>query len=114
MLKLSRYLIPLLLFFSLSSPAWSAQTLVRSVYNNQGAYLSTANKVYTANGWVYKFQADGQSKYPDEIYLPNEAQPANYRIHSNYTKNTDACASCHTTHTAVGNSLLQWYSNYET
>lgn len=29
-------------------------------------------------------------------------------IHSNYTANTDACASCHATHTAVGANLLQW------
>ncbi|HEX3015183.1 MAG TPA: cytochrome c3 family protein [Desulfobacteria bacterium] len=30
------------------------------------------------------------------------------RIHSNYAKNTNACASCHATHTAVGDNLLQW------
>ena len=60
------------------------------------------------------FNADGITSYPNEIYLPNEASPASYRIHSNYSKNTDACASCHATHTAVGKSLLQWYSVYDT
>ncbi|MBS4031113.1 MAG: hypothetical protein KGZ63_06815 [Clostridiales bacterium] len=52
--------------------------------------------------------------YPTGIYLPNAADPASYRIHTNYSKNTDACASCHATHSAVGAALLQWYSIYET
>lgn len=34
--------------------------------------------------------------------------PTNKVIHSNYSANTDACASCHATHTAVGGALLQW------
>ena len=29
-------------------------------------------------------------------------------IHSSYSNNTDACASCHTTHKAVGTNLLKW------
>lgn len=61
-----------------------------------------------------KFQADGVNYYPFEIYLPNELEPANYRLHSNYSKDTDACASCHSIHTAVGSSLLQWYTVYDT
>ena len=32
----------------------------------------------------------------------------NQKIHSSYSSNTDACASCHTTHTAVGTDLLKW------
>lgn len=79
-------------------------------------YIPTYKKVYSSDGLglINKFTADGQTNYPYEIYLPNEEHPESYRIHSNYTKNTDACASCHTTHTAVGASLLQWYSVYET
>lgn len=34
--------------------------------------------------------------------------PTNPKIHSNYSANTDACASCHTTHTAIGANLLKW------
>ncbi|MDI6811989.1 MAG: cytochrome c3 family protein [Desulfitobacteriaceae bacterium] len=34
--------------------------------------------------------------------------PTHPVIHSNYSANTDACASCHATHTAVGANLLQW------
>ena len=34
--------------------------------------------------------------------------PVNKSIHSNYTSNTDACASCHATHIAVGSKLLKW------
>ena len=34
--------------------------------------------------------------------------PTHSVIHSNYSANTDACASCHATHTAVGGKLLQW------
>lgn len=36
--------------------------------------------------------------------------PGNQVIHSNYSANTDACTSCHTTHTAVGGELLKWLS----
>lgn len=54
------------------------------------------------------------SAYPDGIYLPDKDNPAAARIHSNYTKKTDACASCHATHTGVGQSLLQWNSVYNT
>lgn len=34
--------------------------------------------------------------------------PTNQKIHSNYSSNTDACASCHSTHTAIGSSILKW------
>ncbi|GAV24235.1 hypothetical protein ciss_01680 [Carboxydothermus islandicus] len=61
-----------------------------------------------------KLVVDNGTRYWNEIYLPNERHPENYRIHSNYTKNTDACASCHRTHTAVGKTLLQWFSVYDT
>ena len=61
-----------------------------------------------------KSTLDGVANYPYEIYFVNEQRPDNYRIHSNYSKNSDACASCHSTHTAVGNSLLQWQSVYDT
>ncbi|MFZ5640361.1 MAG: cytochrome c3 family protein [Bacillota bacterium] len=72
--------------------------------DTKGSYLPTP-KSYTA---------DNKSNYPQEIYLPNELDPSAYRIHSNYSKNTDACASCHATHTAVGASLLQWGTVYDT
>ncbi|NYE56519.1 cytochrome c3 family protein [Carboxydothermus ferrireducens] len=60
------------------------------------------------------FNADDKAYYPAEIYLPNETNPARYRIHSNYSRNTDACAACHATHTAVGETLLQWGTVYDT
>ncbi len=72
--------------------------------DTKGSYLPTPKE----------FNADNKSNYPLEIYLPNELDPSAYRIHSNYSKNTDACASCHATHTAVGESLLQWGSVYDT
>ena len=77
-------------------------------------YLPTPKKAATTSGFVTTFIADNVTNYPYEIYLPNEAHPESYRIHTGYTKNTDACASCHKTHTAVGESLLQWYSVFET
>ncbi|WP_088552745.1 cytochrome c3 family protein [Calderihabitans maritimus] len=61
-----------------------------------------------------KFNPDAVTYYPFEIYLPNEKFPASYRIHSNYGNETDACSSCHSIHSAVGPSLLQWYTVYET
>ncbi len=72
--------------------------------DTKGSYLPTTKE----------FNADNKSNYPLEIYLPNELDPSSYRIHSNYAKNTDACASCHATHTAVGESLLQWGTVYDT
>jgi len=35
------------------------------------------------------------------------------RIHSGFTSNTNACAACHATHTAVGNDLLQWTNSQQ-
>lgn len=46
-------------------------------------------------------------------YLPPGVLAREQRIHSNYSANTDACAACHFTHTALGPSLLQWPSVYE-
>lgn len=46
--------------------------------------------------------------YPDGIYIEKDANGIAKPIHSGYQANTDACASCHATHTAVGASLLQW------
>lgn len=46
--------------------------------------------------------------YPDGIYIAKDANGIAKPIHSGYQANTDACASCHATHTAVGASLLQW------
>lgn len=78
-----------------------------------GTYAPTPTTRFPLNE-ISTFNPDGQTNYPYEIYLPNEKEPANYRIHTNYTKNTDACASCHATHTAVGPSLLQWSSLFDT
>jgi predicted CXXCH cytochrome family protein len=58
--------------------------------------------------WVY--QATTEPYVPPAVL----ADPANNRIHSQYQKNTDACASCHATHTAVGASLLQWATIFDT
>jgi predicted CXXCH cytochrome family protein len=55
------------------------------------------------------------SGYPDGIYLEDKnADGIVDDIHSNYQRNTDACASCHATHTGVGAALLQWATVTET
>lgn len=46
-------------------------------------------------------------------YLPPGVPDDGGRIHSNYTENTDSCAACHFTHTALGPRLLQWPSIYK-
>lgn len=53
---------------------------------------------------------DGKSDYlsPTTPYIPGN--PATNPIHSNYQKNTDACAACHSAHNGVGADLLQWSS----
>lgn len=40
--------------------------------------------------------------------------PSGQNIHTGYTKNTDACSSCHAAHTGQGTALLQWTSTYNT
>ncbi len=50
----------------------------------------------------------------DQVYLPNATSPGDYKIHSNYTSTTEACASCHTTHTGIGEALLQFGSATDT
>ena len=49
---------------------------------------------------------DGVVDYvsPTTPYFPSDGS----KLHSNYQKNTDACAACHATHTGVGVALLQW------
>lgn len=42
---------------------------------------------------------------PPVVKYDSPGQPT---IHSNYTRNTDACASCHSTHTAAGPKLIKW------
>ncbi len=79
-----------------------------------GTYNDAGDDLTFGHGDSSTFTADNATTYPYEIYLPNEKNPENYRIHTNYTKDTDACASCHATHTAVGESLLQWYTVYDT
>lgn len=87
------------------------------------AFTATAFAAQTADPSAVK--GDGKSdylatpkttsaQYPDGIYLQYDANGIALPIHSNYQRNTDACASCHATHTGVGASLLQWASVTET
>lgn len=48
-----------------------------------------------------------------QIYIP-EDEDGSKNVHSNYKNNTDTCASCHATHSAIGVSLLQWSGVSET
>ncbi|GAW91230.1 cytochrome c3 family protein [Calderihabitans maritimus] len=114
MKRLSLVLILSLAFIALFATAAWAEQAKYSAVDDQGNKVAGAvyERYYKAT--PKEFLPDGAAGYPYEIYLPNEENPANYRIHSNYTKDTDACASCHATHTAVGASLLQWYTVYET
>ena len=56
---------------------------------------------------------DGTSDYssPATPILPTGYTAGTSRIHSHYQQNTNACASCHAVHTAVGEMLLQWESD---
>ena len=111
--------LAVLMLIAFTATAYAAQVLVpttdKDVYG-PGSYIPTptSKTVYGYNNSPAKFNPDGTTYYPNEIYLPNEQNPASYRIHSNYSKNTDACAACHATHTAVGESLLQWGTVYDT
>lgn len=104
-------------------------------YNNAYAQLSVALPVYgeIVGGKDSPFKSDAITKlepsYADPFnhrnfqeqptvggmvyYLPPGVMTHEQRIHSNYTANTDACAACHFTHTALGPSLLQWPSIYD-
>ncbi len=110
----------MLLFLILLPVAWAEQLNWRDDASGRKYFGPTTTKyIYNSNVTPRlkienKFTADDITNYPYEIYLPNEINPGRYRIHSNYTKDTDACASCHATHTAVGKSLLQWFSTYDT
>ncbi|NYE58375.1 cytochrome c3 family protein [Carboxydothermus ferrireducens] len=112
-------ILAVLMLIIFTATAYAAQVLVpttdKDVYG-PGSYIPTptSKTVYGYNNSPAKFNADGTTYYPNEIYLPNEQNPASYRIHSNYSKNTDACAACHATHTAVGQTLLQWGTVYDT
>lgn len=51
------------------------------------------------------------SPSPPVIRYDSPTQPT---VHRNYSSNTDACASCHSTHTAVGARVLKWLSSTAT
>ena len=86
------------------------------------AALSTTNPIDIPVGSVSGGAATGGTNgtgYNATTPRPNPTPPSttavqpsiyldNGKIHSNYSANTDACASCHATHTAVGENLLQW------
>ena len=91
-----------------STSVLAAQLYTGKIGENPGQYAPTVKK------FLYEGSNANVTLYPNEIYLPNETNPAQYRIHTNYSKNTDACAACHATHTAVGASLLQWGTVYDT
>ncbi|ABB13733.1 cytochrome c3 family protein [Carboxydothermus hydrogenoformans] len=112
-------ILAVLMLIIFTATAYAAQVLVP--YDKTDSTIT--NNVYSSvykdgigqyEATVKKFTYDGTTYYPNEIYLPNEQNPASYRIHSNYSKNTDACAACHATHTAVGQTLLQWGTVYDT
>ena len=112
--------IAMVLIMAIAGLAYAEQA--KFIDNGHVYYNSTtataASTVYESGSLARlkaanQFNADNSSKYPYEIYLPNEIDPGNYRTHSNYSKNTDACASCHATHTAVGSSLLQWFNAFD-
>ena len=72
-----------------------------------GEFVSPSYFIDNEKAGEVRTKSDGKLEY--EIYIPSEIVP-NYRIHSNFNHKTDACASCHSTHTANGVSLLQWVS----
>ena len=103
--------------------ATSAGTLYDGV--DPEKYGATATPANPSTDWpaISSFKADqnvvggAPSQVPD-AHVPTNADGTLTqdvtRIHSNYTKNTNACAACHATHTAVGKDLLQWDGETET
>ncbi len=80
--------------------------------------LVMAAGVLSAQNVGFNGSGNGENDFvatpTNEVYLPNAENPGDYKIHSNYTASTDACASCHATHTGVGESLLQFGSASDT
>ncbi|MDA8233750.1 MAG: hypothetical protein M0Z31_02895 [Clostridia bacterium] len=88
--------LSLALVMAISTAAFAAQAIDSGPVKGDGRsdYAATPKNTTTT--------------YPGGIYLEYDANGVAKDIHSNYQRNTDACASCHATHTAVGASLLQW------
>ncbi len=93
-----------------------------TTFNNDGAagqdLYGPANQANTAWSAISGFTAN-QNVVGGAPSTTGDSVVAGYntpvtRIHSNYAKNTNACASCHATHTAVGKDLLQWNGETET
>ena len=105
----------LLLILTPPNPVLANLLPIPGQNGSKGSYLPVQTKIYDeVYGMISTFNADNRTNFPYEVYLPNELSPASYRIHSNFTQNTDSCASCHSTHTSAGSGLLQWYSDYAT
>lgn len=77
------------------------------------AVSAMANTLTTSPGSII---GDGLSDYasPTAPSLPSDYVAGTSRIHSKYQQNTNACASCHAVHTAVGEMLLQWKDDQAT
>jgi len=72
--------------------------------NNYLPGTTVDNAKYNTTGLSDNY---GSSTTPSQFrYLPGD--PSQTPIHSQYQANTDACAACHTPHTAAGYKLLQF------
>ncbi|MHB8170422.1 MAG: cytochrome c3 family protein [Thermincolia bacterium] len=101
--------ISLILALSLAFVLTFAATALAAQISDPAAVKGDAYSDYLATP---KNTTNG---YPNGIYLQDQNSDGVVDdIHSNYQRNTDACASCHATHTGVGASLLQWASVTET
>lgn len=98
---ISKTIIILATLFVFASPSYAEMGM------SGGEFVSPSYFLDDGKAADVRTKSDGKLEY--EIYIPSEIVP-NYRIHSNFNTKTDACASCHSTHTANGVSLLQWVS----
>ena len=82
---------------------------------NPSGYAGTTDTSYVT-GAAYNSPGPSYPVNNGTIYIPsdNVSKGGTTRIHTNFTKNTDACAACHATHTGVGGKLLQWETTTRT
>ena len=98
-------LLPILSFavlFSFAAAAFAALSTTSPINIPVGTAGTPATGGTNDTGYNAATPRPNTDKVQPSIYLDNG------KIHSNYFTNTDACASCHSTHTAVGKNLLQW------
>ncbi|MCL5046698.1 MAG: hypothetical protein M1598_07925, partial [Actinobacteria bacterium] len=94
--------LALALTIAFAGVALAEQKSTGDATKSVSGYQATTDTSYVT-GAAYNSPGPSYPTTGNGIYIPsdNVANGGTTRIHTNFNKNTDACAACHATHTGV-------------